>query len=421
MGMSDIAKDVQIVQNGDDLTVMHERYRFQCKVARVTHQVSQLRDQLAKLTDLYVKSPASDERSRAIASRLELVAKEGEALRNTLFNGPLQASKFSETLLGKSKQVPNCTFYHPTDSIHIPWSLLYDRPMTRATPTDWSQLSAPQLEDGFWCNKFDITSLYTSSNSTVPAPPYAPLELQERYTLGLIHLRAKSRAVGADEPTPLPDIRWPKDSMFTASTLRSRLEDRLNKNEPVLLYFFGHSKDGELHIDDSNEPVLTPEQLRGLCADPGTRPGLFILNGCGTFASQVISDDVIHQSVRLNWPSVINECGFHGLVGTEAKIPTRFAWAIGRDLLYLILVKGYTISTALRELRPQHWPLSLLYGLYCDPRVAFGSVAAFLKEADSLQNYCDLTYSDRLDATETELDVRVLPFEGITSRTRFGV
>ena len=356
-------------------------------------------------------------RVELIRNVLENIASAGERLKNTLFKNSSSASRLTQKLVGSTVGIPSCTFYHTADSIHIPWGLLFDRPKSGRSPADWETLSDTELADGFWCKKFDLTSLYTSSNSTTAAPDAGRLQLEDKYILGLIHMRARLLAVGSDVSAPWLDVSWPKESMFTNSSLRPRIEDRLNKTEPILLYFFGHSSNGELHIDDSHEPVLTPSQLRGLCADPRTRPGIFILNGCGTFATQVVEGNDLTTGIRLNWPSVINECGFHGLVGTEAKVPTRFAWALGRDLLYLMLVRGLSPAIALRELRSKHWPLSLLYGLYCDPRIAFSSTVAFLEESASEANYCDLVYSDQLDDSSDQ-DFRVLPFEGAKARRK---
>jgi hypothetical protein len=83
-----------------------------------------------------------------------------------------------------------------------------------------------------------------------------------------------------------------------------------------------------------------------------------------------------------------------------------------------MLVDGMSPADALRKLRSKHWPLSLLYGLYCDPRIAFSSTVEFLEESASEANYCDLVYVDQLDDSSDDQDMRVLPFEMAKARRR---
>jgi hypothetical protein len=84
---------------------------------------------------------------------------------------------------------------------------------------------------------------------------------------------------------------------------------------------------------------------------------LGILNGCSTAVGKDCQSFI----------EALSRDGFCGFLGTESEIPNVFALRFGSAFLNRLLVSGHPLVQVVDELRREHWPLSLLYGLYGYP------------------------------------------------------
>src|SRR5262249_20866559 len=83
------------------------------------------------------------------------------------------------------------------------------------------------------------------------------------------------------------------------------------------------------------------------------------LNGCFTAASEADESFLI----------AIGQPGFFGFIGTEAAIPDDFALRFGQEFVRRFCDSGNPLFHVMDELWREHWPLGLLYSIYCSPDI----------------------------------------------------
>jgi len=175
---------------------------------------------------------------------------------------------------------------------------------------------------------------------------------------------------------------WPLQS-FSAREFTNQWAQHASDHN--ILYFFCHA-DGERlmigqtksRLDDGFVPYNFSTTIQA-CNVP--RPGgLIVLNGCKTAVF----------SGNGKWLKATRTRGFSGFIGTEAIVPSRFAWPFGNDLVKLLLSSQLTPLQALQELWQIHWPLSLLYSLYC---VADVTIRPSVANTDYLRRIQKTNYS----------------------------
>lgn len=247
-------------------------------------------------------------------------------------------------------------------------------------------LTEDELRQGFWCASHDLSVVYEVSDAE-PTNESQTLQTGSPTLLAVLHTDAVSYA------DPEGRVKWASRFSSLIDFLRYLRE---HQNEEWILYFFCHAEENKLFIrSDSDHPAeqLVPQRLMNyLESDSYARKrGVVFLNGCKTGVS----------NRSYSWQQATRYRGLAGYIGTEAIIPTRFAWNFGNDLLYL-LASGSTPESAMRQLRKRHWPLSLLYGMYCIPDAAVVSVPISTSfRIPSSTNYCasSLGSGDNLHAT----------------------
>lgn len=310
--------------------------------------IEKVRNSLANLCAEYMNHP-HPERNEEKIEILRDLAQEGEILKENIF-GSDAAAKLEEKLALPSHERKQCLFLIQSEiKVHIPWGLMFDRDRH----TKISNLSGADVRKGFWCMKYDVSGLYPSKYLEFLDDP-TRLKVNPTGLFGIFHESALRYA------DPHDQLKWPSQSQF--SSIRDLKRKFRECHEERLLYFFCHADENKLYLKEqervSDDYSLNPAELsawRG--GSTLARRDLFILNGCKTAVSQR----------GLNWLRVTRENGGLGFIGTEAVVPTLFAWNLGRDFLSLMVRDGCSALEAMRKLRDLHWPLSLLYGLYCVP------------------------------------------------------
>lgn len=78
-------------------------------------------------------------------------------------------------------------------------------------------------------------------------------------------------------------------------------------------------------------------------------------------------DAVIRRHRGEEWVAQAFNIGRSGLIAVEADIKNERLHQYGWNILYDILLSQKPLLDAIIEARRKHWPLGLLYGLYCSP------------------------------------------------------
>lgn len=334
----------------------------------VKPRVDAVRKYLGDVCNEYMwYSTSNSSRDKERLKLLRLLAHRGRDLKKVIF--PIEEDEEEQS---QSSTVDDYTLLllGPLE-VHVPWGLLFDKPPR----VNINSLSEPELSAGFWAMKHNVTAVYNPANRHGQSKRWnEPVEvaLGTEGLLGVLHSRAIGRA-GL--------VTWPNALRIPSSVeLESRL---LALEDDSLLYFFCHADEDVLKINDDRHDDLSPHRLKLIIETAQGRRGLVILNGCNTGVS--------HKATKKfnTWLETTRTGSFLGFVGTEVEVPTIFAWKLGQHLLRLMLVDGLTIRDAMRNLRIPHWPLSLLYGLYCIPHVTVRGSADFLKTGadNAVENY----------------------------------
>lgn len=322
---------------------------------------AKIRDRLNKLCDEYVTTPPKERPSEAeFPQLLQNLAREGDSMRHSFFKGAkgLDRGDKMQTLFASAK----VTFVLQRGvKVILPWGLMFTLPAS-----DIATLTRAQLRAGFWSERHKVSVMYRYSDGCLHPPP-AEISADATKLLSAFHPGALRYA------DPEHDVAWPHefdawDSLFNFVAS--------NREASWLMYFFCHANNNALYLRDPEDPLI-PDLFVANLSDR-SRGGLVFLNGCQT---------AVVQRGR-SWQEATHSEGLAGCIATEAIVPTRFAWKFGRDFMHL-LASGVTPEDAMAQLRQRHWPLSLLYSLYCVPDAVAPSSEVMLPRPQEM-NYSAL-------------------------------
>jgi hypothetical protein len=333
------------------LTMEGKRHQWTLNSKEMEELVVELRRDLDAICHEYLNFPCETNGHRDVDKLrlLQDLAASGSNLRNKVFG---QSASQIQALLRSADGVEmQCQFLllHDDVKFYIPWGLMFDM----ESPDLATNLSEPELMNGFWCMKHNVSVVHaTRYEGALDGHP--TIDIKERGLFGIFHPGPLQTALRYD------DHPWPADLCIVSR--RELKRHFLEGSAHCLLYFLCHANGDVLQLSNSKDDDVNPGMFRAWSSSTPARArrGLFILNGCGTATQRRKGE---------TWLRVTHENGFLGFIGTEATVPTGFAWNFGRDLLRLILLDGLNPVQAMQSLRRDHWPLSLLYALYCVPDV----------------------------------------------------
>jgi hypothetical protein len=321
------------------------------------------------LTELVVD--AKDNKGRLGARLLREVAQNGNRLHQALFRaveGRDHAKDVEDELAGRSGS-DRITF-HNEDLIHVPWGLVYDG-SANVLPTDGPVRDVGSYVD-FWCLKHWVTTTYIrveprglSTPSAVHAFRLLPVLNKSVFERVLMHLsepelRVLKALKGFQQPI------YSSDNFF---------DDWAKHGEDVgLLYFYCHADGTRLSLgsDDLIPVERLGEELARKARGPARPVCLVFLNGCATAVGADAGGFLEATGGR----------GLCGFIGTETRVPDLFAKRFALAFFHQFFIKGKPIYEALDTLRRKHWPLGLLYGVYCYP------LLRVIPDAESVMDDC---------------------------------
>lgn len=314
--------------------------------AQLSHHGQAVRDKLAPLIT------AARAENKLFGPTLKSLALAGRDLYESLFLDAANTRHVAQEIRDdlESRESP-CRILVQVDArIHVPWGLLYCG--QRDTIPD-----SGHIDDlgGFACLKHSLSTVH-SRLPVLPKPrrgiPFQLLQVFNRSSFESARgmLRPDEQAF-SDEL-----MRRFSEPIFTRTAFEQRWRAAALKFG--LIYFYCHANGTRLALDvEDTLDIFTLRLLASESPDAGERVCLLFTNGCATAVG----------SPDGGFLEASSQPGFCGFIGTEANIPDLFALRFGTAFLHLFLSSGLPIWKVMAILWRQHWPLSLLYGIYGNP------------------------------------------------------
>lgn len=257
-------------------------------------------------------------------------------------------------------------------AIHIPWSLV-----RRPEPVPDGRVAMEHL-DPFWCLSYRLAvskdiPLVGDSPSTVKLL-LLPLFDSDVY---------KALAKRADMTALTPVLKATNSMIIDSRDALDKYVRRL-PDAGLLVYFLGHSSAEGLVLGNKERDFVSARHLRRILMRLGENPGIVFINGCRSAAG----------GSPLGHFDQVFDAGAVGLIGTEAKVPSLFAWRFGLEFLRRFLGTGKEVAEVMENLRKTHWPMSLLYSAYCSPY--FRAAEYDIPSEGPSHNYSDLLGEDTI-------------------------
>lgn len=316
--------------------------------AQLSHHAEAVREKLAPLIT------AARAESKPFGPTLKALALAGRDLYESLFidaaNTRHIAQEIREDLELRGSP---CRILVKVDAqIHVPWGLMYCAP--RATIPD-----SGHIDDlgGFACLRHNLSTIYYRI-PVLPKPRQGvPFQLLSVFHKGAFE--SARRLLRPDEQAFADELlRRFSEPTYSRSEFEHRWRTAALKFG--LIYFYCHSNGTELALDvEDTVDIFTLRLLANELPDAGERVCLLLMNGCGTAVG----------GPNGGFLQAASQPGFCGFIGTESKIPDVFALRFGTAFLHLFLTSGLPLWRVMAILWRQHWPLSLLYGIYGNPLV----------------------------------------------------
>jgi hypothetical protein len=264
-------------------------------------------------------------------------------------------------------------------SVFVPWGLVYP---AAAEDVEKLPLPADITQPGdygrFWCLSRELATVYDrippdAAGRGAGSEGLSIMRVINKETFDLV----SKELAQTPEAQLLAWLDRVAPPILTSKALRQQWKAEGAKTG--LLYFYCHANATKLSLgDDSIESADLLVTLAGASRAPDTPSCLLIINGCSTAVGDPKGDFMAAASQE----------GLCGFVGTETDVPDLFALRFSLALLYLLFREQLSIGAAMRRLYAEHFPLSLVYGLYAHPDVqmpksdlpVFGRVANLSKE-----------------------------------------
>ena len=307
---------------------------------------------------LELVNAALEQQPGSYAPILKKLAEQGNLLYRALFTGIGGEEDPDRVRAHYERQAePYQLHFRVSTSVFVPWGLVYpfdpshlpDKWPDNSTNVNWEPYG------DFWCLSKGLSTRYVRIK---------PDQIGDASTLDVIRvMHPETFEKAAITLSNCPEegfLGWLKERYGPPiTTFRALRENWREKGSRIgLLYFYCHASATKLALGDEEE--IEANQLFLLVADPKRKPGtgcLVLINGCRTAVGNSKGDFLLSTSSG----------GLCGFVGTETDVPDIFALRFSISLLHLLFHGGVNLGEAMQRLYRDHFPLSLVYGLYAHP------------------------------------------------------
>lgn len=336
-----------------------------------------IRALLEKLVKISTQGKLAQGHRAAAVPVLDALMAEGNRLYDTFFTDTrYKTQKKADHVrqaLAARRDRPHIWF-KVNSGVHVPWALMSEAPAP-----------AGALDGGIdgyralWALKYSVATVYEvlltpeDFDEPYPASAFETLMGADTYFLG----RAGADLTVDDPETQLFTMLAARFNAPVTSSHALRSEWDRRHPQLGLLYLYCHSN--QKTVGFSQTDVLSAIDFKRFYKKVATPPRcLVFLNGCHTAAG--------------NFLEATGRPGFCGFIGAETLLPYLFGHRFGAAVI-ASLYAGEPLVDIIDRLREQHWPLSLVYGLYAYPFLRL--VKEFDTPEMSRANYSDLAVGNQ--------------------------
>jgi hypothetical protein len=245
------------------------------------------------------------------------------------------------------------TFRVP-EGIYVPWGLVYDDPNIQNP-------GSAAVRESFWCIKYNVATnfmdLMANGVERIWQTEDMPVLFgahQEVWKVTRDKLRDPDRK---HLSRLLNSIDQPKFSLEDLADLWDR---RCAENKPFGLFcLLCHASGVELCIGTQKENSIAHNRFAQRFGREDVQdkpPTLVFLAGCQTAAGNELDRGFLHAT---------SNAGYCGYIGAEVIVPDLFTLGFLSEFIERFYAGGRTVSDVMRELRREHWPLSLAFTMGC--------------------------------------------------------
>jgi hypothetical protein len=308
-----------------------------------------------RLEALVNESMAGKGQVKHTGALLKELAQAGNRLYKALFHDPGKSGPATKI----QKRLEGLTGGHRIAfsmgvPIHVPWGLVYDGdPEALSGKADDIDVNKYR---NFWCIKYHVASVYYTVD---PEGANTPLAAKTLRVHSIVNEGVFNRTSPSLKDSGGPFWDWMVERF--GPPLHSQKEWRskwtVESNQVGLLYFYSHADGTNIGLGSDTISANDLQQDLGESGTEGAPPCLVFVNGCSTAVGSPTGG-------FLEATSVSRFCGF---IGAEASIPEVYALRFGSAFICELMRGERTVLEVMDALREQHWPLSLLYNVYCVP------------------------------------------------------
>ena|ERR1051325_6203336 len=329
-----------------------------------------------KLEALVNESMMGQGQVKHTGALLKELAQAGNRLYKAHFHDPGKAgvaTKIQKRL--EMLDAPHRISFSMGVPIHVPWGLVYDGdPDALSGKAD--DIDINQYRN-FWCIKYHVASVYYTVD---PEGANAPVSAASLRVHSVVNQGVLDRTAPYLKECGGPLWDWMVGRF--GPPLHSQKEWlskwHAESNQVAVLYFYSHADGANIGLGADTISANDLAQELGESGAQGAPPCLVFVNGCSTAVGHATGG-------FLEATSGSRFCGF---IGAEASIPDVYALRFGSAFLCELMRGERTVLEIMDAFRAQHWPLSLLYNVYCVPDMRLQPEAASVPPVIT-DNFCD--------------------------------
>jgi hypothetical protein len=327
---------------------------YRIALTHVSQAAASVRDELQKMMEHYMRDPQSELARKAMRNLLTA----GRDLFGALF---LATSDRGNAVEAREAYAEFDQAGRLRLAIKVDPALTY--PFALAVPVDdgFDQIVANLTlpHQAFWGLRHDLSISVTNAGSLrrhANGLEYRSLAAVNR----TIFDRAVKSMTEENEKLFLDVLckRWGEELTFTFGDFMDATK-RTGADPAAKLriaYLYGHASGDRFQLAKDDE--ITAAALASRLGDHVNRAErqqtFLFLNGCDTSA----------EGQRFAFTGLLGYPNITGLIGTEVRVPDRFAFRFALGFFRLVIFEGQTFREAISVMRREHLPISLVYTLY---------------------------------------------------------
>jgi len=239
------------------------------------------------------------------------------------------------------------------EGIYVPWGLVYDDPNIK-NPGNEAVL------ESFWCMKYNVATNLMDLMANGVEKPWPTDDMPVLFGAHQDIWQATRAKLRNPDKEHLLKLLHPVDQpKFSLDDLADLWGSRRAENKPFGLFCLLCHASGTgicIGVDEANTIGHSRFAQRFERYDIHDKPPtLVFIAGCQTAVGDLDS----------GFLQATSNSGYCGYIGAEVKVPDLFTLGFLSEFLERFYAGGRTVGDVMRELRREHWPLSLAFSMGC--------------------------------------------------------